>query len=535
MAMAIEGPLAAAPDPGRSVTAGGGVRHLGLRAYLTGSGVWPLVIVVVVGAVFAPVVITEYAGYDDFSFLWMALSGEPSTQFGDGVLVHFAANGRPLSGVFVRLTFGLAETIDHLRYVRMAGVAGVAFFGLLLQWNLIRAGLPRMAAGLTAIFICSMPSFVVYTSWSVLFVAPYAAILAGAASMETVRGAEGAETPRWEALAGATGLLLVATWLYQPPAMFYWVFLVVALVPLVDDPRRAWRVVRAHLGVGAASLGLSYLSIRLSVWLFDLNTPDGWRRELSHDVPGRLQWFAEQPLYQALNLFDLTPTKSGAALMVLVATAGVLLWVTMQGRVPWAYAVLGLALVPLSYLPNLVVVETWSPFRTQSALAGLLALYAALGALGLWALVGEGLRTRVNSGASRAWIAAGWGGAIVVVAVSCLVTYSNLNELVVHPLNLELRIFRSQVRAVPAEPPRVSFVHTAMLEGMTKEWRYDEIGLPFTARAWAPGPTIQLLLREDGRLTSTYRGPEVDYYPSSTGQFPAGQPLIDLRWIRRLR
>lgn len=81
---------------------------------------------------------------------------------------------------------------------------------------------------------------------------------------------------------------------------------------------------------------------------------------------------------------------------------------------------------------------------------------------------------------------------------------------------------------------RVSVVFTEWYGGMVDPV-YDELGLPFSARPWAPGPAVQLILREEGRLTSTYRGPAIDYYRAGTTRFPAGQPVLDLRQTRRLR
>ncbi|HRC63175.1 MAG TPA: hypothetical protein PLX85_08150 [Dehalococcoidia bacterium] len=521
-----------APTPRAAARSGAG---LGLRTYLTGSGVWPLAVALSVVAVLLPVALTEFAVADDAAMLWMAVSGESTAQFGDSVIAQNAVGGRPLAGLLVQVVFHVAGTIDHLRYVRALSVASVALFALLLHWNLMRAGLDRVVAVLIAVLVCSMPGFLVFASWGVLIAAPLAAIAAGVASMVTVRGVDrGIGLRSWE-YPTAAGLVLAGTWLYQPPAMFYWVFLAIAIVGALDDPVRAWRLAWTHLLVGAVGLAVSFASVKAFVWYFGSDTPGATRSGLSHDVPGRLRWFGEEPLYHALNLFDLTPTQWEAAIVVAVAAAGMLLWLFTSVRRPWLYAGIAIALVPLSHLPNLVVTDPWSPLRTQTALAGLLALYLSLGAIGLWLVADRATGLRLNEDERRLWRILPRGVAVAVVAVSCVVGTSNVSNLNARPLNTELRMLRGQVRGLAPETPRLTFVFTDWYGGMTDFVAYDELGLPFGARPWAPGPMIDLLLDEEGRLTSGYRGPDIDYYMSGSTRFPPGQPVIDLRGIRALR
>lgn len=506
-----------------------------LRVYFAADGALPLKMALAVVAVFIPVVLISFASPDDSSFLWMAVSGEPSPQFGESIIQQHGAGGRVVNGVLSEIAFRAAGSIDHLRYLRLISVVGIAGLALVLHAAMVRAAIRPGMAALVAVLICSMPPLQVYATWTLLFAAPYAAVLAGAASMVTARVAGRHPRDAAAPLSIAVALLLTSLFIYQPPAMFFWVFLAIALVGAVGNLEHVLRIVAAHFAVAAVALALAYVSLKLTILYLGEDTPGAARSELSYDVVGRLRWFGEQPLYQALNLFDLTPTQWGAALTAVVAAGGMLIWLVLRARQPLVYVAIGIALVPLCYLPNLVIKDTWPPFRTQAALSALIALYVALGALGAWTVANDWLRPRLNRGEYRLTRVAAWLAAVGVIAASCVLAASNVTNLAARPLNTELRMLRGQVRALPPEVPRVTFVFTDWYGGMTDFVAYDELGLPFAARPWAAGPTIQLILREEGRLTSTYRGPAIDYYKSGSTQFPPNQPVLDLRGLRNLR
>jgi hypothetical protein len=64
---------------------------------------------------------------------------------------------------------------------------------------------------------------------------------------------------------------------------------------------------------------------------------------------------------------------------------------------------------------------------------------------------------------------------------------------------------------------------------------YDEFGLPSSVRQWTLEPAVDLILRDEGRLTFDGPRPAVDIYQSGTTSFPRGEPVIDLRGLAELR
>ncbi|MBX7111141.1 MAG: hypothetical protein K1X87_04750 [Dehalococcoidia bacterium] len=506
------------------------------RGWASTFGGSSLAVALALAAVLAPAVLVPYAYADDYSLLWMAVGGEPNPQFGRTVFEMAAANGRPLMGWSVQAAFGAAGDIDHLRYVRLIGAIGVVGLALLVQWALMRARVRPWPAAAIALLMCSLPAFQVYGSWAVLFTAPYAAILGGCASLLVTQsaGREGFDRGR---LAAAALLLLAGLFFYQPAAMCFWVFLAIAIIESRDDASLAWRVTWLHGAVAAVALGGAYLQTKLAIAYYGDAVPEGSRvrAELSFDVVGRLRWFVEQPLTESLNLFHLGPLPWLAAMVGLAIVVGMAVSAFRFTSRPWLYLGVAVALVPLTYLVNLVTREEQHPYRTQAALSALLALYLGIGAVGLWTVASRSLETRLNDGERRLARVVAWAAGGGLVVASCLFAASNVTNLVATPQMTELRLYRAQVRAIPADATRVSFVQISWYQGIARRFYNDELGVPSTARPFVLVGSFKLLLREQGRLGADRRGPAVDYYPSDVGALPPNQPWIDLRGMSYLK
>ena len=528
-----EGRIPPATEAG---TAAEPLRALSLRACLTSSGAIPLAIALAVFGMFLSVLVEPYAFADDHSILWMADTGIPSPQFGKNILDAAASEGRPFVGLFDQLFFSAAGTVDNLRFVRMIGVIGIAALALLLFWALARSGIRRTPAALMAVLVSSLPAFQVFGSWAVLSSSPYAAFLGGGASMLATAAIDAPRDLVKDRTLGATAMLIGALLTYQPGAMFFWVFLAVALVGAVDDSERAWRLVRLHFAVGGVALALWYLILKASIHLIGKDANGGNRSTLTHDLVGKARWFLGQPLYRSLNLFDLTPSLWFAALVAAVAAGGILLWLVRRGARPVLYIVVGLILIPLCYLPNLAVRDNWAPYRTQVSISSLIALYLCFGAIALWLSVRDWLRRRVSRNALAAGELLALACSAAFVAVSVFFAAKNVTTLIVEPHVTEQRLLRSQVAALPAGVQRIAFVETSWYLGLTTQVVYDEFGLATSVRPWALEPSVDLILREEGRLPPHQPGPIVDVYAPETSTLPSDEPVIDLRGeLQRLR
>lgn len=505
-----------------------------VRAYVSSSRTLLVGIAVSILAVFLPVVIVPYAFSDDYPILSMADGLGSSPYFGKNILDAYSVNGRPLAGLLVNSVFSAAGTIDNLRFVRLAAVAGIVALALLLHWALVRSGLRPAAAALFVVFVCSMPSFQVYSSWTVLFAYPYAAILGGVASLFAIAAVDAPPNLVMDRMVGAVAALLAALIIYQSAAMFFWVFLAVAVVGSVNESRRTVRLVRTHLGVAAVALPLAFLVVKLGAYELGNTTANASRDSLTHDVVGNARWFVRQPLYQSLNLFDLTPSPWLAATVATVATVGSVLLLRLRGARPLPYLAIAVGLIPLSYLPSLVSNQNVAWYRTTVAITSLIALYACLGAVGIWLTVRNWLEPRVTGRTLIRAERTALGIGVTVVAASAFIAAKNVLTLFVEPQNTELRLIRSQVAALPEGVPRVAFLEPCLHAGMTDLVLYDEFGLPSSAAVWVPEPAVLLIFREQGRLASGPK-PVVDNFACYATSFPTNEPLLDVRELQQLR
>jgi hypothetical protein len=494
-----------------------------------------LVMGVTLFAVFLPVVLVPYAFSDDYTDLYMATGWGATPQFGKSIIDASAITGRPFSGLLIQWGLSAAGSIDNLRFVRLLAVLSIVVLAVVLHVALVRSHVKPVPAALAALLVCSLPAFQVYSAWAVLYSSPLGAVLAGAASLFAVSALDAPRALARDRLVGAVALLFAGLLIYQPAAMFFWVFFAIALAGVVDDFDRSWRVARMHFGVGVAALVLAYLEIKFTVLVMGSGTTGAGRNHLSHDISGKAGWFFHEPLYLSLNLFDLTPSRLLAVFVALVSAGGILLWLVRHGARPLLYVAIGLVLIPLTYLPNLVVEESWAAYRTQVAISGLIAIYFFFGAAALWISFRDWLRPRVSRGqlviAERSAI----GLSALFVAVAVLIAAKNVTTLFAEPHSTEQGLLRSQVAALPPHVSRLVFVLTDWYGGLSKQVNYDEFGFASSVRQWSVGPAVDLILHEQGRLDPGDPRPKVDIYQSGSTEFPPGEPVIDLRGLASMR
>src|SRR5262249_48616168 len=125
-----------------------GIGEPARRDYVSSSGLLAVVISLAILAVFLPTLLVSYAFSDDYPILYIADGLGSNAWFGSSVIDTVAASGRPIAGVLDQLFFSAAGTIDHLRFVRLAGVAGIILLALLVHWALVRARVAPVVAAL---------------------------------------------------------------------------------------------------------------------------------------------------------------------------------------------------------------------------------------------------------------------------------------------------------------------------------------------------------------------------------------------------
>jgi hypothetical protein len=492
-----------------------------------------LVIALAIVVTFLPVLISPYGLLDDYLYLALAENLELSRPpYPPNLVDAAAAEGRPVWGLVTRPVLALAGTIDNLRFVRIITVVGIVALALLLYWALVRSKIGHLPSALIALLACTLPAFQLHAAFTINFPMPWAAFLAGSASLLTVAAVDGPRPLKLDRLVAPAVLLVIAILTYQPTGMFFWVFFAVALAGSVADSGRAVRLARAHFAVAAVGLALAYLGYKLGAeFAGESATRSGRNELLTHDFVAKAKWFMEWAFFESLNLFDLTPSAWLAAFVAAVAAGGMLLWLVRRSTRPLFLVMVALVLIPLTYLPNLVVEESlpWPAYRTQASLSALIAVYFGLGALAIWVTFREWLGERVSRRAVVASERFATAVAIAFVATGVVLANRNVDTLFVEPQMTELRLLRGQVAAMHDPVQKVAFVLTDHAERQPGTPFGSEFGAPSTVDFPSAEPLVVLLLREQGRLREPH--PVVEILPSYTTSIPEDAAVVNLNGL----
>ena len=244
---------------------------------------------------FASVLVADYGYSDDYRII----EGPGKTH-----VVQSFTDGRPIKALLVMLFLRTATEIEHLRYLRLVGVLGIALLAWCVFHALARAGWSRFQSACVAVIMCASLPFQVTAAWAVCAPHPLAAVASGLAFL---LGERAFETPRrrskWLLAAGAGLALLAALAIYQPMAMFFWVFAAVALLKPDTAPRDMLRRFGWYCVIGFAGMLAGFAVFELSQTLD--STP---RTGLVRDVPTKIVWFLSIFLPNALNFALLSPS-----------------------------------------------------------------------------------------------------------------------------------------------------------------------------------------------------------------------------------
>lgn len=474
-------------------------------------------LLVVLSLCYFSVLTTPYALSDDYISLWGVLSGH------HWLLKLDIAGGRPVLGVLVWFLLSFARDIGDLRYIRLLTVIFVALLG----WRVYRTSScddwSWQDAGLLSVTMVTLPPFQVFVSWAANGSYTLAALSASAA-FYLAEASLTARKPgyKWGLAAGSVALMVLGLTINQPGAMFFWVFAAIVLFRRDATGAYVYQRLLWYIALVFAGLGVAFGVYKLGVAKYGFLLPPA-RSHLTADVTGKALWFIRWPLVDALNLAWLSSSPWVAACVAATVSAGMILYFhgSIRERL-WQY-VGALSLIPLSYLPNLVVAEDWSAYRTQVALSSLLLVYTFFALYGYTRL----LRPRIANQVFTVVLG------VLALAAVLLASY-NVEMCFAFPQSLELRLMRSQLASRNLARVRSIYVIGATWrDSIAPTERYDEFGLPFSAQPWAPGAAVHLLLRERGGAWSKI---PVEVAPVGGPITPPhGALVVDMRKLAHFR
>lgn len=510
-----------------------------MKMPLTGWPVLGLFLTVFLTA-YAPALMASYAFLDDYVWLHSALLGDQAGIIGK------IAHGRPLYGLLldgVVISSNTVRDIGDLRYLRLVGIIGIA----VLAWGVFqilgRTGWGHVQSFFISVILCTTLSFQVYAAWAVTAFYPYSALasLFAFALAERAFEAQG-RLLKWLIGAGASLALLIALTIYQPTAMFFWVFAAVVLLrpdtPLCDMLRRfGWYCL---IALGGMFLGFVVYKLGSSLYLY-LGLSARPVLAVQH-LPAKVVWFLCEALPNALNFTLLSPAhwffpEGGPAPssfhrsvdiliawgVFIIVVGGLMLYFRGPFKKRLGKLAIAGSLLPLSYAPNLLAAENWAAYRTLSSLTSVVVVYV------FFAL--RGYAQRLHRPPSPFWVNVTIGSIAIASVLSAM--YHVQTSFVV-PQIRELDVMRLQLaQGNLAQARSIYVIRSRWQDTLAPPARYDEFGLPSSyAAAFVPSSMMFLLLRE--MAPEHAHLPVVHVAADGPIEPPPGSIVVDMRKLSLL-
>jgi hypothetical protein len=450
---------------------------------------------------YAPALVNAYAFSDDWHLL-------DDAQTGGRFLEHVFAGGRPIYAHLLGVAFPFAGGVEGLAILRGISVAGIAALSFLLHAHLVHHGWPRRRALLVSVAACVLPPLTLFASWATTFPFAWAASLAGLASWAVQRANEGNRTAARAAGWALAALALAASFMvYQPAAGFFWVF---AAVALLGRRLRAWvKLLLASTAVYGVAGAMGLAAARLGSARFPVLPPT--RTSLTDDPAGKLRWFLDGPLRDALNLASLDHSERLSIACAAIVVGGLLLHAMRESLGVVRGALVPLALTFAAFAPGLIIRESWTSFRSGIALTPLVAILLAHAVKGLCATL------RAPERALTAVYA-------LAAAGSLLCATATLQAYMVRPQVVELAWLR---QSLATEPAHVFVVQRWALSAAPRAY-YDEFGLISLNQPWVPRSAVGVLSRAEGRPVPGVTFARVNGPPPAV---PEGTRILDVAWL----
>lgn len=453
--------------------------------------------------VYLPVITHNYGFADDYSVTFTAHHHILS------LLYMVVSSGRPVYALF-NFIFSLTSDIADFRWVRLTSIFGIATLAQIIATFFIEeTDLPRSLSVSAALLIGLMPAFQVYASWTVCAGYPWAAAIAAFSFCVLHRNQYGG----WRVSLISFILLTLAMMIYQPAAMMYWVVAAAAWVANDRPLPSCNRIVRA-VSIMMAALLADFISTKILTHFVFHHYYTLSRTALATNIAQKLSWFVSIPLIDGLNFISITASQTVTILFGVFIFIGLSVFILKDNKSKPKKAMLSFALIPMSYLPNLIVDENLASYRTQSALSSLLTLYAAV-ALVAW------LRLfRIPRFAPVV--------ALVALLSSAGVARNNVITEFVNPQTAELKLVSRYLKMHTNNlkgAKQIYIVPSHWQETLAPVVRYDEFGMPSSADQWVPKGMVWLLLKSEHEPTASKLS-TAKVGPLSAA--PKGSTVVDL-------
>ncbi len=417
--------------------------------------------------IYSPVLIYHFGFLDDYYNIFQSKIGS----FSNLVLPLFQG-GRPVYGVMF-LAYKLVNNINDLVWLRFCAIAGLAALSTSIMLHCKRRwARSSPVATFLALLIGLIPAFQVYVSWAACYTHPWSAWLAGLSFC-----ALEAETEQKKffchlspSIIISFSLLTISITMYQPTAMIFWCFAAISWL-FIENAQSLPKQFFVALSVMGMAMVIDYGLAKLLPEILFLPQNSLHRTALATNIIQKTLWFINEPLVDAFNFPRIVNDKFYAYCVELFTAAGLLIYFFKHRFFIFWKIFIVLALIPLTYLPNLLVQENWASYRAQIALTTLVIIYEVMAVVGWLSLFR--IKKYTPAAILMAVIICGWQAHrhVVVEFVK-----PQVREL------MAVDYYIRKIQCTSAQP--VYLVPSTWMNSFAPLVRYDEFGLPSSAQPW---------------------------------------------------
>ncbi len=328
--------------------------------------------IVVFLATYLPLIRINYLYMEDYVFI---NPPQPPSFFTN--IIERSVAGKFGYGIFVYLISNYFRSDILIRFI---GIISMGLLAYVIYKMLKMYRVRPEHAFFAGVLACTLPSAQIHLAWTTTVPYLYSAIISFAAGMFLFKSMSRGKRFRALPYFFTIVLLVAAMQIYPPTAMLYWTAGIIPLLSLRDeDFTEKWsRPFIIYISAGLASSAVYFFTIKVLHFFMNIGFPGrGGLLELT-SIPLKLKWFFCCPLNYTLNLWSIFPTY-GFAGVVGIIIAGMFLLKLLKALkkedkmgLLWSHSqrlLLVIAVLFLSYLPNLVIVDTVPAYRTLVALA----------------------------------------------------------------------------------------------------------------------------------------------------------------------
>ncbi len=428
----------------------------------------------------------NYAFADDYFCLWTRLYQQNWIY---SIITEGILQARPLNAILVVMFMASCKSLSNYVSFHAFTIFEIAILAYLICRFLVRSGWTRIQSVFLALSLCSLPSFQVIACWAVTTFFVLSSILALLAVRFAVFSEPTFSKHSIKRMLLAFIFMLLAIIIYQPWAMFYWVGVAVYLTDYSLTDKQRYAYLARFTVIFFATAMVDLLLLKIAIICFKHIPVSAERTHLTTHVLQKANWFFTGPLIDALNFNHLMASKEIAVFCGLFIVLGLVQHFNAKNK--WQSFLnlfITLTFIPLSYLPNLAISESYYTYRTELGLSTLLLFYAYLSVravLGKWKENSQRM--------SRTILTA----IIICTSIYNLVSaHNHVIDFFVEPQIYELNLLTAQLRGDFGKERQLHPVYMERKDTTAKFNRHDEFGMPSFACSWIREPGTALLKAE---------------------------------------